>query len=106
MLEGPWREGRSEFYHGLILYASAFVHVQRNNAHGIQAQCRKAERVLAPYEPHYLGIDVEAVRREARRLRRRMDHEGGGSGPWKERIALPRLKLDVEKVRGDEPELG
>lgn len=31
VLEGSWRETDSDFYHGLILYTSAFVHVRRGN---------------------------------------------------------------------------
>ena len=47
VLEGPWREWGSDFYQGLILYASAFVHAQRGNPRGIRAQLEKAERKLA-----------------------------------------------------------
>lgn len=107
VLEGPWREGRSTFYHGLILYASAFVHVQRNNPHGVVAQLRKAERALAAFGPVYLGVDVAAILEEARAVRRRVDGEArqDPSSAWRERIRFPRLRLDPDRLRGDEPEL-
>ena len=61
VLEGPWREGGSDFYQGLILYASAFVHAQRGNARGIGTQLEKTERKLAGYRPCHLGVDVDSV---------------------------------------------
>ena len=60
VLEGPWRETGSDFYHGLILYASAFVHVQRGNPHGIGAQLVKAERFLQEFRPAYLGSSAHS----------------------------------------------
>ena len=46
-LEDAWRANRSDFYQGLILYASAWGHRERRNAHGVRAQLRKA---VAPEE--------------------------------------------------------
>src|SRR5215212_5085118 len=61
VLEGPWRASRSELYHGLILYASAFVHAQRGNPRGVVAQLAKAERSLSGFRPRCLGLDVDAI---------------------------------------------
>lgn len=73
VLEGPWRENGSEFYHGLILYASAMVHVTRHNAHGVHAQLAKTERALEPYRPEHRGVDVEAIFRDAAARMERWD---------------------------------
>jgi predicted metal-dependent hydrolase len=97
VLEIPWRTGRSEFYHGLILYASAFVHAQRDNRRGVQAQLAKATRRLAPYRPVYLGLNVDAILAEAERYRQR-----AATGAA---VLFPTLRLDSALVRGDEPEL-
>lgn len=124
-LEDAWRETGSGFYHGLILYASAFVHARRENAHGIRAQLEKAERALAPFAPDYLGLDVQAILEHARRCReivRRGEAagdvagEGGsaGDGPergdtdrrWRESIPFPELRPERTRIRGDERELG
>ncbi|MDZ7778992.1 MAG: DUF309 domain-containing protein [Gemmatimonadota bacterium] len=108
VLESSWRASGSRFYHGLILLASAFVHVQRDNTHGIAAQLRKAERALAPYPPEYLGIDVVTLRRSARELRDRAQAEEAPRGhraSWASRVTYPRLVIDPSRVRGDEPEL-
>jgi L-amino acid N-acyltransferase YncA len=98
VLEGPWREGGSDFYHGLILYASAFVHVQRGNPHGIAAQLGKAGAALAPFAPGYLGVDVSEI----------LDRIGiaGDEVEREAPVAFPSIRLDPSRVRGDEPELG
>lgn len=110
VLEGPWRETGSRFYHGLILLASAFVHVQRDNTHGIAAQLRKAERALAPYAPCYLGLDVDALVGGARGLRLRAEEAEHRTEearePWGARVTYPRLSVHPSRIRGDEPELG
>ena len=106
VLEEPWRNNKSDFYHGLILFASALVHVQRGNAHGILAQLEKAERYLQPYRPAYLGIDLEPL------LQFSMEcHQAIREGPevpgteWQEVIQFPVIRLEAEHVRGDETEL-
>lgn len=101
-LEDAWRARGSGFYHGLILYASAFVHALRRNAHGVRAQLGKAERALEPFAPAHLGIDVDAVLEHARRCREILEEDEAG---WKERIPFPEIRADPALVRGDEPEL-
>ena len=93
VLELPWRENRSEFYHGLILLASAFVHAQRGNRHGVVAQARKAAAALEAFRPTYLGLDVDELLASGERAR--------SGAP----IAYPRLALCEGFRRGDEPEL-
>lgn len=105
-LEGPWRETDSEFYHGLILYASAFVHARRGTPHGIRAQLGKAETALAPFAPAYLGVDVAGVLEHARRCRELAEtRERPPDGSWEEALPVRRLEPDPGRVRGDEPEL-
>jgi hypothetical protein len=100
VLEGPWRETGSAFYQGLILYASAWVHWQRGNAHGVDAQLRKALERLDGYPDRYLGIDVGAIRAHCTEVRTRV-----GAGPgWPETIRPLNLAPAAERIRGDEPE--
>ena len=106
VLEGPWREAGSDFYQGLILYASAFVHAQRGNAHGVGAQLEKAERKLAAYRPCYLGIDVNTVLAHAARCREIVElRPDDDPRAWLRIADVPHLQLDAQLVRGDEPEL-
>lgn len=104
-LEDAWRVGGSEFYHGLILFASAYVHVLRRNSHGVLAQLEKAQRSLEGYRPTYLGIDVDALLAEAERLRGIVSRVQSGSEDLWEAVPLPRLEIDSAAVRGDEPEV-
>jgi predicted metal-dependent hydrolase len=96
VLEDAWRCTGSAFYQGLILMASAFVHVGRRNAHGVRAQLGKAEARLGPFRPSYLGMDVDAVVAACAAARAALER-----GAWPE---APRLALDPARVRGDEPE--
>lgn len=104
VLEEPWRERRSGFYKGMILFASAFVHAQRGNVHGIVAQMAKATRELEPYRPAYLGIDVEHVLEVAGVAAAHAAAESGAGRPAPS-IDFPRLRADPALVRGDEAEL-
>lgn len=101
VLEGPWRERRSAFYQGLILYASAWVHWKRGNAHGVGAQLRKTLERLDGYADVWLGIDVAAVRRHCREVRSLV----AADPDWADRVAPLELTLDPKGIRGDEPEL-
>lgn len=105
ILEGPWRETGSDFLQGLILYASAFVHLKRENAHGVRAQLAKALAALEGYPEAYLGIDVKRVRDHARRTRKLLGPGGSPPAGWPERIERPEVTLRPERIRGDEPEL-
>ena len=92
-LEPEWKRTRSEFYHGLILYASAWVHHERGNRHGILAQLTKAEPLLEEYSAGYLGIDVAGLLREGRALR--------AGKP----VPEPMMLTDLRLLSGDELEL-
>jgi len=99
VLEAVWKENRSDFYHGLILLASAFVHRERNNQHGVVAQLAKAEPVLRRYGPRYLGIDLDKTLEMAAGLRAMAMNGANAAGE------PARLDLDPGYLRGDEPEL-
>jgi predicted cupin superfamily sugar epimerase len=106
VLETPWRRGRSGFYKGLILLASAWVHVRRGNPRGVAAQLRKTERALAPFRPAYLGVDVDALLAHAARLAATVAADPrGGAAAWERACPPPPLRPDPAGVRGDEPEL-
>lgn len=108
VLEGPWRENRSPFYKGMIIYASAFVHVQRGNPAGVAKQMAKVEKYLPPYRPFYLGLDVQQVLRYAgicrQRVKGREEALRGQEAALRRLIPFPKLDLDVRRCRGDEPE--
>jgi hypothetical protein len=105
VLENAWRRSRSGFFHGLILYASAFVHVQRGNRRGVIAQLRKTEKALLPYAGDHLGVDVKRILVEARELRQAMERKEDPAGCGAFHLHFPRLHLDPRRVRGTEAEL-
>lgn len=89
VLEGPWRESRDDFTQALILLASAWVHWQRGNAHGVQAQLAKTLDRLQGQPARRDGFDVEALRLYCERTRQMvLDHPED----WRDRTAP--LKLD------------
>ena len=92
-LEPEWKRTRSDFYHGLILYASAWVHQDRGNPHGIQAQLAKATPLLQEHTPGYLGVDVSGILDQGRDL--------AAGRPAR----TPMIVTDLRLFAGDEPEL-
>ena len=103
VLEHPWRESGSAFYQGLILYASAWVHWERGNAHGVRAQLRKALERLGPYPARYLGLDLDAIRSHCLEARATV---AAHPADWTRRIRPLALEARRAEIRGDEPELG
>ena len=73
-LEDVWREvgGKGEegtladFYQGIIKIAAGFHHVLRNNQHGAVNLLSDAFRLLEPFRPTTLGVDVERLLAEVR----------------------------------------
>lgn len=65
VLEARWLLTRDPFEQGLIIFASAFVHRDRGNAHGARRQLEKALRYFAPYPPIHRGIDLGRLRAHA-----------------------------------------
>lgn len=101
-LEDLWRETGSEFYQALILYASAWVHWERHNAHGVVAQLGKTLDRLAGYPAAYLGFDVAALRTHCVAVRDTLSRDVTA---WHERIGPVSLELAAARLRGDEAEL-
>lgn len=101
-LEDAWRARGSAFYQGLILYASAWVHWERGNAHGVRAQLRKARARLASYPDGYLGLDVAELRAHCDAAHELVVEDPEG---WRTRITALPLRLAGACLRGDEMEL-
>lgn len=106
VLEEPWLTNRSEFYKGLIIFASAFVHAGRGNPVGVRKQMEKCLRYLPPYEPDYMGLSVTSIVDHARRcISLACQWEEAGKGSPTD-IPLYTFSIHPSRVRGDEPELG
>lgn len=73
-LEDVWREVGSkgeegtlaDFYQGIIKIAAGFHHVLRDNQHGAVNLLSDAFRLLEPFRPATLGVDVDNLLAEVR----------------------------------------
>jgi len=106
LLERAWRRTGSDFYHGLILLASAFVHVERHNVHGVGAQLDKAVASLSGYRPYYLGLHVGRLVEYLVHARSVLD-DAAAKAPdtWPLAIEAPALEVEEHLIRGTEPEM-
>ena len=82
-LEGAWRASRDDFAQALILLASAWVHWERDNAHGVRAQLSKTLEKLAHCPSSHHGFDVDAIRAHCAHVLAIMDSHPDS---WRERI--------------------
>lgn len=79
-LEGLWWEHDSDpFLQGLILFAAAFVKVQRRAAPGARKHFAACVRYLQPYAPVCRGVDVAAVIGHAQAAVRALDAAAPGA---------------------------
>ena len=68
-LEDIWRETGAKgdentlanFYQGLIKAAAGYHHLLRGNHAGVMKVLGDAPRLLAPFQPRTMGVDVEAL---------------------------------------------
>lgn len=106
VLEQPWRRNRSDFYQGLIIFASAYVHAQRGNPAGVRKQMAKVFGKLKPYRPHYLGVDVDQVLQWSADAVAFVDRHPDLRGPaLADSVPYPTLTPKASFIRGDEKEL-
>jgi uncharacterized protein len=109
-LEDVWREsgakgsaeGATNFYQGLIKAAAGFHHLLRGNHHGTVTLLSDSVRLLEPYRPECLGVDVEMLAGEVGACLRRIEELGEGRLGDFERGMIPRIEMtdDGEKARG------
>ena len=92
-LEDLWKESDNDlFLRGLIVFAAAFVHMQRNNPSGCRKVLDKCVEWLAPYAPRHWDLDVDRVLAHARFCRSQLDSLPVGAAL---RDHLPFLKLEI-----------
>jgi predicted metal-dependent hydrolase len=104
-LEDVWRdsgakgsaEGATNFYQGLIKSAAGFHHLLRGNHHGTVTLLSDSVRLLGPYRPECLGIDVEALVAAVGACLRRIAELGEGRLEEFERGMIPRITIRDQK---------
>ncbi|HWI52775.1 MAG TPA: DUF309 domain-containing protein [Symbiobacteriaceae bacterium] len=93
-LEELWKESDNDlFLRGLIVFAAAFVHVQRNNPSGCRKVLDKCIDWLGPYAPGHWDLDVDRVLAHARFCRSQLDAVPPG-GHLRDYLPLIKLRLE------------
>jgi predicted metal-dependent hydrolase len=93
-LEEVWKETDNDlFLRGLIVFAAAFVHVQRNNPSGCRKVLDKCIAWLEPYAPRHWDLDVDRVLSHARFCREQLDRVPP-DGKLSDYLPLIRLSLE------------
>ena len=104
-LEDAWRElgGKGEagsiadFYQGIIKVAAGFHHVLRGNRKGAVNLLSDSLRLLAPFRPSCLGIDVGLLIEQVGACLARIEELGAKRLGEFERGMIPR----IEEARGN-----
>lgn len=85
VLEELWLSKRREpidgFYKGLIQFAGAFVHLQKNRLRPAVALFRLSQSYLRPYGPEYERLDVAGVLRLADEWAAAIEREDYAANP-------------------------
>ena len=100
-LEDVWREVGSkgeegtlaDFYQGIIKIAAGFHHVLRDNQKGAINLLTDAFRLLDPFRPVTLGVDVDRLLADTRPCLDRITELGPERLRDFDRVAIPRIQL-------------
>lgn len=85
----PPKDIRRDFYHGIILYAAAYVHWQRGNPIGVERKLAQARRLLSIIPSPFCGVDVAGFRAAVENHLSR-----GARGARLEQSEVPPLVVD------------
>jgi uncharacterized protein len=103
-LEDIWRDaggksddaGLAAFYHGIIKAAAGYHHILRNNHKGAVALLSDTFRLLEPYRPSCLGVDVDRLIADLRDTLERVEELGPERIAEFERSRIPSIHFDPE----------
>ncbi len=101
-LEDIWHAEETalaDFYQGLIKLAAGFHHLLRGNRRGALNLLSGGLRLLEPFRPRCLGVDVEKLVEEARRCYDQIASLGPQRLDRFDRSLIPTIAFDEEAVR-------
>jgi predicted metal-dependent hydrolase len=101
-LESIWRAERRplrQFYKGVIQVAAGFHHLRRNNWKGTVNKLESGTRYLEPFQPRYLGVDVQQLIEEARRCRSAIVELGRERIAEFDRSRIPTIAFDEREAK-------
>lgn len=102
-LEGIWREAGAKssesqlanFYQGIIKAAAGYHHLLRDNYEGTLKVLGDTFRLLSPYRPNTLGVDVDALLAAIRATLDRVQELGPGRLREYDRSLIPTINWDA-----------
>ena len=102
-LEDIWRETGAKgddatlanFYQGIIKAAAGYHHLLRNNYRGAVNLLSDTFRLLEPYRPATLGVDVERLLSDIRASLERIEELGPERLAEFERSRIPAIAFDA-----------
>ena len=100
-LEDIWRaEPRPlrQFYKGIIQVAAGFHHLGRQNWKGTVNKLESGTRYLEPFQPRYLGVNVQQLIAEARRCRAAVVELGRERIGEFDRSRIPTIAFDEREA--------
>lgn len=98
-LEDLWRETPYPlrfFYHAIIKLAVGFHHVGRHNRHGGQVKLRDGLRLLSPFAPTYMGLDVDPLLADASAWLARLEESPRVHWPSLDALRLPKIRMAAQ----------
>jgi predicted metal-dependent hydrolase len=102
-LEDIWRElgaktsesQLANFYQGIIKAAAGYHHLLRGNYEGTLKVLRDTFRLLDPYRPKTLGLDVDALLAAIRQTLDQVEALGPAGLRRFDRSCIPTIRLDA-----------
>lgn len=97
VLEDLWLDGHGSdrlFYQGLIMYSTAFLHLERGNLGGFAKLLVSAAAKLAGYPDRHMGVDLRVVRDTIAAWRGRLAGHAAGSPVTFDPALIPPIILD------------
>ena len=106
-LEDIWRETGAKgddatlanFYQGIIKAAAGYHHLLRNNYRGAVNLLSDTFRLLEPYRPATLGVDVERLLTDVRASLKRIEELGPERLAEFERSRIPAIAFDARSAQ-------
>ena len=105
-LEDVWREGPTspeglslaDFYQGIIKVAAGFHHLLRQNHKGAVNLLDGGLRLLRPFRPHCLGVDVDSFLADVSACHDRIVELGPAHLSQFDRSLIPTIAVDPAEL--------
>lgn len=104
-LEELWlaeKGGLRRFYQGLLQVGVGLYHLQRGNERGALILLARGRGMLASFSPAYLGLDVEALVRDAEMVETFLRENGLQAAQMASSQLFPKIRMVVSGQRPED----